>query len=229
MGTVTKKRKASHDGKYHPLNLLRNWIHQGLSYMDTGELVFRLFIELIETIIIYWGIIKLNLNIPEYIQILLALLMAHTFNWVINGNFWALYLFAFPHAKNQGEQATVKYLAAMAERLKRSGCVGGLALYGSVTRGAWHTKSDFDIRIVRKRGLLNLLCANLAVMRERFIALIEKQPADLFMADDVDSLRKMRADEKPIFLIKRMAGLDIEYPGNDETTIIMMARQTKTD
>jgi len=220
-----RKIKASVDGKFHPLNLLRNWLHQALSYMDAGELVFRIFIEGLETAVIFWIITEMNIDIPVYVEIVTALLIAHTINWIFNGNFWALWLFASPGAKNRGEKATVNYLLGMKGRLKRSGCIGGLALYGSAARGSWHTKSDLDVRVIRRKGFLNLICANIVIMRERFLALLYRQPMDLFLADGIDFLRKMRIDENPVFLIKRLDSLESEFPGNDETSTPVLVRE----
>ena len=218
----TKKVKASQDGKFHPLNLLRNWLHQALSYMDEGELIFRIFVEIFEIIIIYWWLIEPIFDMPTYLQVAFSFFFVHTINWIVNGNFWALCLFAFPFMKNTGEKAAVRYLSDMASRLKQAKCIGGLIVYGSAARGEWHNKSDLDIRIVRRKGFSNLICANLVVMRERFIAFIRKQPSDLFLADDIDFLKKMRVDEMPIFLIKRMPSLNDNYPGNDEINIVKL-------
>lgn len=222
MKAPEKKIKASSDGRYHPVNLLRNWLHQALSYMDAGELMFRVLVESLEIVVIYLVLVRLEVDLTTPLKAFFSVLIAHTINWIFNGNFWALWLFASPRAKNRGEEATVKYLLEMAARLKRSGCIGGLALYGSAARGAWHGKSDLDIRIVRRKGLLNLVCANLLVMRERLLALIYRQPADLFLADGIDFLRKMRADESPLFLIKRLDSLEEEYPGNVEINALAL-------
>jgi len=52
------------------------------------------------------------------------------------------------------------------------------------------------------------------MMRERFIAFLMRQPTDMFLADDVGYLTKMRSDEKPVFLIKRDERLEVMFPGN---------------
>ncbi len=111
------------------------------------------------------------------------------------------------------------YLNAMAQRLKRSGSVSGLAVYGSVSRAMWHDRSDIDIRMLRRPGFLNLVASSLLTMQERFIAFLYRQPMDLYLADDTDFLARMRADEEPFLLIKRDDRLDEFYPGNPEREI----------
>jgi len=198
-----KNRKAKPGQRPRYVNLLRNWIHQGISYMDSGELFTRLFVELVEILLVYYFLKSL---LPDYnlaLHLCVSILIVHTWNWVTNCLFWALVIFAFPDMKNPGAEPTITYLNNMRDRLLQSQSITGVAIYGSVSRGIWHSRSDIDMRILRKRGLTSLLPSSLITMRERFIAFISKQPIDLFLADDVDFLLKMRNDEMPIMLVCR--------------------------
>ena len=181
---------------------------------DRGEFFLRISLELIEFVVISLFLNHLLNNI--FLAICISILIVHTFNWLTNGNIWALLIFSFPNLKNPGEKKTCAYLNSMADRLKRWPCITGLAVFGSVSRHMWHEKSDIDIRILRKAGFVNLFFAFLLTIRERFLALIHRQPLDLFLADDVTFLQKMRADERPVFLIKRDIQLDRAYPENPE-------------
>jgi hypothetical protein len=49
-------------------------------------------------------------------------------------------------------------------------------------------------------------------MRERFQAFLSKQPMDLFLADDIDFLKKMRSDEIPLLTLCRDERLKSLYP-----------------
>lgn len=216
-----KKIKSSHDGKFHFTNFLRNWLHQAITYMDKGERTVRLAMESSEILILWLALESITAfsDYSSYVLLLVAILLVHTMNWIFNGNFWALYLFAVPSARNPGEVETVRYLNDMATRLLRQKSISGLAIFGSVTRGKWHNCSDIDIRIIRKPGVLNLAAASLISIKERAYAFFRKQPLDLFLADDIGFLRKMRSDETPVFLIKRDPRLDREYPGNPAITL----------
>ena len=221
MSITKKSRKASVDGQIRYMNFLKNWLHQAFTYMDTGEKIFRVSLEAIE-VGIFIVFSKLLFDPPLIPTLLISFLIIHTVNWVTNCLFWAVAIFAIPDLTNPGEKKTLKYLKNMTNRLKMHNSISGLAIYGSVSRGKWHNRSDIDIRILRLPGFMNLIKSCLLTLQERFIAFITKQPMDLFLADEVVFLKKMRSDEKPIFLIKRDKRLDKMYPDNPEQILIKL-------
>ena len=213
-------KKAVPGGFPKPQTLIKNWIHQGLLYMDRGEQIFKLFIEAVEFLLIFVflsGFVKNDLGVTGIAMS--SFLIVHTFNWITNNLFWSIVMFAFPNLKNRGMEKTVQYLENMADRLRGNKSISGMALYGSISRRQWHNRSDLDIRLLRAPGGFNLLLANFVMMRERFIAFLLRQPTDIFLADDVKFLAKMRSDENPVLLIKRDKRLDTIYPGNQEQLI----------
>jgi predicted nucleotidyltransferase len=148
-----------------------------------------------------------------------SLLMTHTLNWVLNGNWWAGLLFTFPHLRNRGDQATCDYLNEMTDRLHRDRSISGAMIFGSVARGQWHERSDLDIRLLRRRGLIHALESVGVLSRERWIALWARQPLDIYLADGIAFLKRMREDERPVFLKKDDPRLDLAYPEGEETRI----------
>ncbi len=216
------KKKATPGGLPKLQTLIKNWIHQGFLYMDRSEMFFKFFTEVSEFLLVgvllYWfG--RHTMSIASISVV--SFIIVHTFNWITNNLFWSIVMFAFPNLKNRGMEQTYKYLKDMANRLRENKSITGMALYGSVSRKQWHERSDLDIRFLRASGFLNALHANLIMMRERFIAFLLRQPTDIFLADDIDFLLKMRSDEKPLFLIKRDVRLDDTYPDNIERTLTM--------
>lgn len=129
-------------------------------------------------------------------------------------------LFTFPNLRNPGEKATCHYLNAMAERLKNIEAVSGIMIFGSVSRKQWHERSDLDMRLLRRKGFWNGIIANIILFREKVIALFYRQPLDIYLADDIKFLKKMRDDEKPVFLKKNDTRLDENYPNNGKVEII---------
>ena len=107
----------------------------------------------------------------------------------------------------------------MTTRLKRHSSISGLLVFGSVVRGKWHDRSDLDLRLVRHPGILNGMAAYLILVRERIIAVFNKQPLDIYLADGIFFLQKMRDDEYPLFLIKDDLRLDVAYPEGKEVGI----------
>ncbi len=223
-----KDRKARADGRAQLWNLPRGWAHQGFFYLDHTQRIGWLVFEGTATILVACLSACLG-RIPLFHLRLWAvsLFLAHTLNWVLNGNWWAGMLFTFPRLRNRGDQATCDYLNRMAGRLKRSRAISGAMIFGSVSRGQWHERSDLDMRLLRRRGLLNGIAGVLALWRERWIALWARQPLDLYLADDIRFLMKMRPDEPPVFLKKDDPRLDLAYPDGKETRLetLRMSRQ----
>jgi predicted nucleotidyltransferase len=215
-----RRRKAAGGGWPKLWNLPRNWAHQGLSYMDPTERWTRLALEAGEVALLAVAVAKAaGLPMWDGRVLLAGFAVAHTANWVFNGNFWALLLFTFANRRNRGEALTCAYLNRMAERLRSSRAIAGLALYGSVSRGQWHDRSDIDLRLLRRPGPANALMAGLLIARERFLAFAARQPVDMYLGDDLAFLKRMRDDEAPVFLVKRDERLEIAFPGRPEVTL----------
>jgi predicted nucleotidyltransferase len=201
-------------------NLPRGWVHQGFFYLDHTQRLGRVILEIVPTVLLaalVGGIGGIPLS-----SIWLwggSLLIAHTLNWVFNGNWWAGLLFAFPQLRNRGDRATCAYLNRMADRLRHNRSISGVMIFGSAARGQWHERSDLDLRLLRRRGLANGIAGVLVLVRERWIALWARQPLDVYLADDVAFLRHMRQDEAPIFLKKDDPRLERAYPEGRETRV----------
>ncbi|MCD8235921.1 MAG: hypothetical protein LUD00_04540 [Prevotellaceae bacterium] len=194
-----KKIKAVAGGNIKWIVTIKQWIHQGFTYLDHTERFYRVVWELVPAALFLW-LFKDIANMSWTWSVVLAFVISHTINWIFNYNFWTCIDFTFPSVKNPGNDATIQYLAEVQERMNKSDIVIGCLLYGSMSRHVWHDKSDLDMRIIGKPGLLNGFKIYLLVCRERLIAVKKKQPLDLYMADSVDFLNKMRDDEFPIVL-----------------------------
>ena len=210
---VVKKNKAVAGGAIKPLALIRGFLHQGFSYLDTTERFARIVLEILPAVFLVWVISVLtNLSGTNLRLWCVSLLIIHALNWVFNFNWWAGILFAFPSLRNPGERSTCRYLNTMGERLKKNLSLSGVMVFGSVSCGQWHNRSDLDIRLLRRPGLINGFSAVMFLLRERLIAVFLRQPLDIYLADDIDFLMKMRKDEPPIFLKKDDKRLDEIYP-----------------
>lgn len=207
-----QSRKAKLGGWPKLINIPRNWAHQGLRYMDSGELSARILVEFLEILVAWLLMGRLFIGVKPIITAGIAFLVVHTWNWVTNGLFWTVIIFTFPSLRNPGAKKTVSYLNKMRERLAGRDCISAIAIYGSVTRGTWHDRSDIDIRLLRRPGIAALCCAAWITFQERFRAFIERQPMDLFLADDIDFLKKMRSDEIPLLTLCKDDRLNSLYP-----------------
>ncbi|KAA1188939.1 hypothetical protein F0M18_17195 [Pseudohalioglobus sediminis] len=218
--TKKRGRKSSAGEKPKLRNIPRNWLHQALFYMDRTEFLVRITVECLAFSILLLPIsMLLQTMLFDRGTLILSFLLVHSTFWILNSNWWALMLFTFPGIRNSGERASCEYLSRMAVRLRATDSIAALAIYGSPTRGAWHDKSDLDLRILRKEGFVNGLIAAAITMRERAIAFLYGQPIDLFLADSPAFLKKMRGDEEPIILLKR-GRTAANYFANDEVMIV---------
>lgn len=194
----------------------RNWLHQGLSYMDTGERLFRLVTEFSVTAVLWLLLLPFYKNVIEIIiAFTLIGVIVHTLNWLFNSQLWCFLIHTCPRLKNPGPNATCRYYNKMANRLRKKRSIAGVAIYGSVSRGQWHDRSDIDLRFIRKAGFGNCVATVFWASCERFYAVLNKQPIDLYVADDLSWLKThMRNDEKPVFLLKQGQLLENGFPGN---------------
>lgn len=193
-----KKIKAVVGGKTKTIVIVKNWIHQGFTYLDRTEQFYRAIWELILFGLSMWGLSHIGLAL--WANILVSIVVSHTLNWAFNDNIWTCIQFTFPWAMNPGNEKTLAYLEDMKRRFANYDCITGVMVYGSLSRGVWHDKSDLDTRIMRKPGLWNGFKCYVLVHLERLRAFYYKQPLDLYMADSVMFLDLMRDDEFPIFL-----------------------------
>jgi predicted nucleotidyltransferase len=227
MDTLARKenRKAWSGGRARWWNLPRGWAHQGFFYLDRTQRIGRVIFEIVPTAILAGGIGRIaRVPLSNVWLWCVSLLVVHTLNWLINGNWWAGMLFAFPGLRNRGERATCDYLNGMTNRLKGDRSISGAMIFGSVARGQWHERSDLDVRLLRRPGVWNGVTGVLVLARERWIALWSRQPLDIYLADGIPFLKKMRADEPPVFLKKDDLRLELAYPDGKETRIDVLRR-----
>ena len=225
-----ENHKALAGGAVRLWNLPRGWAHQGFFYLDRTQRIGRVVFEIVPTAVLAWLIGQVG-GIPlSSIGLWCgSLFVVHTLNWVLNGNWWAGLLFTFPHLRNRGDRATCDYLNRMAGRLQRTRSISGVMVFGNVSRGQWHERSDLDVRLLRRQGVWNAMAGVLALTQERWIALWARQPLDIYLADDIAFLRKMRDDETPVFLKKDDRRLDLAYPEGKETRIVTLGASNRVD
>jgi len=203
------RRKAVPGGPSKPLTLIINILHQGFFYLDTTERLMRVCWEIIPFIILYAIVPPSNIGSFSFIvHVVLLIGFVHVLNWIFNHNFWNCINSTFPNMKNRGVKETSDYIRAVAARLKKQSSISAIMLLGSISRARWNDRSDIDMRILRKQGIWNGIKASLLVSRERLIAVFVRQPLDVYLADTPAFLKKRRADEPPIFILKRDVRLD---------------------
>lgn len=79
-----KKDKAVVGGKVKLIVLFRNWAHQGFTYLDKTEMLYRVIWELVPFCISFYLISSSGLVWRG--NCILSFLIAHTLNWMFNDN-----------------------------------------------------------------------------------------------------------------------------------------------
>jgi predicted nucleotidyltransferase len=176
-----------------------HWVFQGMLYMDRTERLFKLGLDLILTALL-WILLSPLLGLSWAWALLVAFLLAHTLNFLFNGQMWVV-LKHFHLVRNSRSEFE-DYLSQLAQRIQAEPSIERAAAYGSLVRGEWHESSDLDLRLVRKPGLRNGLRACWFAMRERTRALFRRFPLDVFLLDDPSRLGRMREDESALELLE---------------------------
>lgn len=193
------RRNAVVGGSIRWNTIIWNWLHQCFFYLNPTDMTFKVFLEA-ALFVICFGIMSI-FRFSILSNTLISFFLAHTVNWVFNGNFWACLLSTFPFLRNKGAAQTQAYVNTMAARLSANDAVEAMMLLGSVCRSQWQSRSDIDVRILRKKGLRSAFCASWLTLKERVIAVLQGQPLEIYLADSVTFLAKKRSDEVPLFLI----------------------------
>lgn len=175
--------------------LVIHWIFQGILYMDRSEKLFKVLLDFLLTVGIGFLLISW---FPWIFAIPFAFLIAHTLNFLFNGQLWVLMKIYGRVDQNYSEFAT--YFMELSRRIKAEKSVGFAAVYGSQVRGEWKPTSDLDVRLVRKAGIFNAFRSCIFVTMERTRALFHKFPLDIYILDSFTPLMRMRGDEIPLII-----------------------------
>lgn len=181
--------------------LSTHWVFQSMIYMDPTERWFKLGLDAAGTALAFVAIRK-ALAYPQSVAV--AFLIAHTVNFLLNGQVHVALKWPGRHAREVAELNT--YLDGVAGRVCRSASVSEVYLFGSAVRNEIRSSSDLDVRVMRRRGLRNGIVSCLLVAAERSRALVARIPLDIYVWDSRS--RPMREDEVPVFLCQPPEAVD---------------------
>lgn len=174
-----------------PLLTLSSWLFQGILYMDTTERVFKILLDVLFFFPLY---LAFRPHGSPLLGILIAFILAHTLNWIFNGQIPVL-LKNLRLIKTEYERFE-KYLDTLKKKVEKNDSILYAAAFGSLSRGELKGTSDLDVRLIRKPGFINGLRACIFIMKERSWATFNKFPLDIYVGDSMEFLKKMREDER---------------------------------
>ena len=183
-----------------------NWVFQGMRYMNIYEISLKMFLDLIFMTILLFFFLK---EIPLISAILIALVIAHTINWVVNGHIFVLMRYVAPVPKT--EKHFEDFIHKMNASALKWRSIDGVAIYGSYCRGTLHKYSDLDVRVITHPGVINAISGAIFCFMQRLIAFFDIFPLDVYCCDKMEFLDQLRDDEKPFILIDHSGRLSKRY------------------
>ncbi len=201
-------------GKYRAFrNIPVGWVLQAIHSTDKSERRFRVLLEVILFIlalVIYAWFSESGVS-PYGMAMIFAAI--HTLMWLLTGNFWVYLLDSFNFVKNRGVESAVDFALKASKWMAAVDGADLVLIYGSMCRAQFHSRSDLDLRVVRRtdswKGILALPVGFLLRAYSFFIAM----PVDLQVVDSTKFLSKqMREDEEP-FVVYIRDGIDFPKGG----------------
>jgi hypothetical protein len=186
-----------------------NWCLQGMRGMDRKELTFRLLLEGLVALVLALG---LSLWLDPPMALLVALLMAHSLGFTLNGQAWVCARYCRWYRRDP--VLLEAHLLGLTERLRRlpwlreAVCIGSLGRKGAISGD----RADLDLRLVFPPGGLAWLLVNLLLLRLRAEAFVRRLPLDLYAYDQPERLRRFDQREPLVVLLDRDGRLARLYP-----------------
>jgi len=180
--------------------LVSNWVLQGIINADKTEKLYKI---LFTTLIGFILFIILNINIfffHNYLNIIISLFIAHTFNWLINGNLTTILIHRL-YLGETSKESIFNYIDELADRLKKEKSIICVLAFGSMSRGELKESSDLDISFLRQAGFSNGFKAIYFMIKENRISSNKKVPLEGYLHDSIKNIKKRyRADEPPVII-----------------------------
>jgi len=177
------------------LALCIHWTFQGVVNMDRTERLFKLGTDLIIALPLWFGF---RIVMAEYMAVPLAVLAAHTVNFIFNGHTPIVLLHY--GVRKYDRSALFQYVECLRQRLSKESSILAAGIWGGIARGEKEGYPDLDLRVFRKQGIRNGVSACWFMVRERTHALFSGFPLDAFLSDGWRHISRLRADEMPVLL-----------------------------
>ncbi len=215
-------KKKIRDNKYlNWILILTNWFFQSIINADRTEKIYKISFSIIFMILTY-VILNQLVSYPAINLILISFVIAHTLNWIVNGNFYNLII----HRLLLDQISKVdlfNYLISLENKLKDKDWIVYAASFGSICNGNLKDSSDVDISIVRKPGLKNAISAIVFSVLEKKYADLNKIPLELYISDTPEnSMKRFTVEKNPVVVYDKENTIDKYY---DEKLTIVDAKK----
>ncbi len=190
--------------QYGFLTILSAWTFQGMLMLNWRETVIKLVLDVAITLALWM------VGVP----FLLAFFIAHTLNYMFNGQAKAVY--NHMGAGNKSAKSFFNGTISMKKRIDTAQHIDAGIAYGSLSRGCYKPTSDIDIRIIPAKGEWNFWKTCFWAVKERSIAFATGYPLDMYVFTLPVVQKLMRSDELPIIVVERNKCAQEIYPDRVE-------------
>lgn len=193
-------KKRIRDNSYiNWILIVSNWVFQSIPHADRTEKVYKLSFTFF-----FWLLLYITLNYCFSLRILNAIILsfviAHTLNWIVNGNFYNLIIHRLMLVKLSKENL-FNYIDNLDKKIETQNWVLYAAAFGSVCKGTLKDSSDLDISIVRKPGFKNAISSIIFAVKEKKHADFKGIPLELYISDTPkDSIKRFGGEKNPVVI-----------------------------
>ena len=195
------KEKFKYFKKYHVINnllntfimvLLINWIFQGIRGMQSKELSFRVILEFLFIVILFYYS-KFNLW--------LCIVIIHTFFWIFLCQYWVINRYSSFYSNNLKKMnltyKKIIYKILKFKSLEEAIVIGSASAKNKILK----INSDLDLRIFFNKSTKSYFTHNLFLYYLRIYSLINKFPLDIYCCNNLKIIKEFSKIRK-ILIIK---------------------------
>lgn len=204
-------KKKIRDNRYlNWILILSNWMLQGILHADRTEKIYKLSFTLV-----FWLIFFLFSSYVTHMTaiytILITFVIAHSLNWLVNGNFYVLIIHRLMLGK-LSKNDLFSYLDILGNRIQQQHWVLYAASFGSICKGKLKDTSDLDLTIVRKKGFKNAIYSILFAIKEKKLADFKGIPLEIYISDSPqDSIKRFGGEKNPVVIYDPENEIDKYY------------------
>lgn len=196
------------------LQVISNWIMQGIWNADTSEKIYKISFTLIFWLLLF--ILFYNgLHFHIYKSVILSFFIAHTINWIVNCNLFVLIVHRIKWFKTN-KPDLFNHLYAIKDRLlntKDTDWILYSVSHGGICNGTLNQHSDIDVSLIRKPGFKNLVSSIIFYVKEKKIADFKGVPLDIFICDSPENcIERSKGQKNPIVIFDPNNKVDKYYP-----------------
>jgi hypothetical protein len=204
------KRKIRDNRYINWVLIISNWILQSIPNADKTEKIYKILFTLI-----FWVGVFILFSVFSKMSIvktvILSFVMAHTLNWIVNGNFYNLIIHRLMLVK-LSKTKLFDYIHIFEKKVESQDWILYAASFGSICKGTMKDSSDLDISIVRKPGIKNALLSILFSLKEKKYADIKGIPLEIYISDSPgNSIKRFGGEKNPVVLFDPDNTIDDYY------------------